>query len=163
MATEITELVDEIERAFATETVIDECGMLAPRFAGSDDPVEFSKAVAGQDWRSLEAQTLFYHRESLGMLSALGYRALIAAFLRASLIGPDDYASDLMGASVSSFHALSDEADDVEDASTRVSLLTLQQRSAIASYLLHVAETYDDKEAKEVFASWVLIGADEEE
>ncbi len=149
---EVFVLIAEIEEAFPADTpAVSE--LIAAKFADSDDVFEFATAVDGLDWKSIEVDTLFFHRESLGMLSPRGYCALLGAFIRASLVGGPK-AADITQYTLTSLHPLSNEPEDIEVASLRLSQLSVAQRKVIAKYLRHEIAKYQDEEARKILTLW---------
>jgi hypothetical protein len=74
--------------------------MRLARYTG-DDSYEMAAAFVGKRWRELAVNELFYHRESLGTLSAAAYRAYLTAYLEACLATDDPldkHGADLTGA-----------------------------------------------------------------
>lgn len=146
-------LCERIERAFGHEPAPAADDVLAPRFRTSIDAEEMLLAIRDKHWTELPVETTFYHREMIGALSAAGYRAYIAAFMRTSL-EPGRFAPDLIGYTVSSLHPISDAPEDIDQARERLSLLTGEQRAAIADYLRYLADEHHLGEARQVLQAW---------
>jgi hypothetical protein len=129
-----------IEDAFGSVEVPPAEHVLAERYRESMDPGELLAAFRGKHWRDLSRRDLFIHRESLSALSALGFRAYVAAYLIAALEG--DGAADLVEYTLFSLRSPSDdERDDERDAvetRERLAGLDAAQRAAIRSWLQHV-------------------------
>lgn len=134
------ELRTRIGDAFGSVDVPPAEQVLAERYREALDPGELLAAIRGKHWRDLKDRDLFIHRESLRTLSAIGFRAYVAAYLSASLEG--DEAADLVEYTLFSLHPLSDEASDAAETRKRLSGLDDAQRSVIRSWLQHVEPEY---------------------
>lgn len=154
MSKSIEQLVERIESAFAQEQTPPADATLAKRFQDSEDGYELVAAIGGRHWTELEEQLLFQNREALGMLSPEGYRAVLGAFLRASLTGSPDRAGEILGYTLMSLRSMSDDPDDLEIAEQRLSGLTVEQRDAIAAYLRYVDAQWSGNEAARILESW---------
>lgn len=146
-------LVAKIESAFGQEPVPRPDDVLATDYQASIDAEEMLLAFRGKHWTQLSTESLFYHREMIRTLSATGYRAYIAAFMRASL-EDGRYAPDLRGYTVSSFQPLEDTPKRHDESREQLSLLTTAQRSTIAEYLRHLADEYNVEEAARILEDW---------
>jgi hypothetical protein len=144
-----------IEHAFGDEPVPAPDEVLAPRYRTSVDAEEMLLALRGKHWTHLATESLFYHREMVGTLSATGYRAYIAAFMRASL-EDGSYGPDLRGYTVSSFGPLEDTPEYIEESRERLSLLSANQRETIAEYLRYLAGAQGDQAAAEMLRAWAV-------
>ncbi len=131
-------MIAKIEKAFGNEPAPQPGDVLAARYRASIDAEEMLLAFRGKHWTQLSTESLFYHREMIRTLSAIGYRAYIAAFMRASL-EDGQYASDLRGYTVASFQPLEDGPERHDESREQLSLLTENQRATIAEYLRHLA------------------------
>lgn len=154
MSESIEHVVEYIESAFAQEETPPADATLAKRFQDSEDGYELVAAIGGRHWTELEEQLLFQHREALGMLSSEGYRAVLGAFLRASLTGSSERAGEILGYTLMSLRSLSNDPEDLEIAEQRLSGLTAEQRNAIAAYLQYVDAQWSGDEAARILESW---------
>ncbi len=130
-------MVAKIETTFGNEPAPPPDDVLAAEYRKSIDAEEMLLAFSGKHWTQLSTESLFYHREMIRTLSATGYRAYIAAFMRASL-EDGRYASDLRGYAVSSFRPLDDTPERHDQSREQLSLLTQDQRATIAEYLRYL-------------------------
>jgi hypothetical protein len=146
-------MVAKIESAFGDEPVPPPDEVLAPGYRTSIDAEEMLLAFRGKHWTQLSTESLFYHREMIRALSASGYRAYIAAFMRASL-EDGRYAADLRSYTVSSFQPLEDTPQRHDESREQLSLLTAGQRSTIAEYLRYLAGEHGVEEAGRVLEDW---------
>ncbi|MEO8706244.1 MAG: hypothetical protein ABI867_39810 [Kofleriaceae bacterium] len=84
-------LRQQIETTFAKVVMPDALqDMLMAPFAISEDAGMLAVAIRGKPWREITEAELFFHRESLSMLSAAAYRACLPACLLACLDANDD-------------------------------------------------------------------------
>lgn len=146
-------MVAKIEKAFGDEPVPPPNDVLAAGYRTSIDAEEMLIAFRGKHWTQLSTESLFYHREMIRTLSAAGYRAYIAAFMRASL-EDGRYASDLRGYTISSFQPLEDTPERHDESREQLSLLTRGQGATIAEYLQYLAGTCNVEEAARILEDW---------
>jgi hypothetical protein len=146
-------MVAKIENAFGNEPVPPPDEVLAAKYRESIDAEEMLLAFRGKHWTQLSTESLFYHREMIRTLSATGYRAYIAAFMRASL-EDGRYAPDLRGYTISSFQPLEDTPKRHDENREQLSLLTTGQRATIAEYLQYLANEYNIEEAARILEDW---------
>lgn len=132
--------------------------MRLPRYTG-DDSYEMAAAFVGRHWSELSVRELFYHREMLGTLSAVAYRAYLPAYLAACFAAEDPY--DTYGADIR-FYLLSTlkhwpyqsgEHREVE-CRERLSLLDANQRAAVKSVLGYLETRWSMADAGEVLRDW---------
>ena len=148
-------IAEQIESAFGDESVPPPDEVLASRYRTSIDAEEMLLAFRGKHWTQLATESLFYHREMIGTLSAIGYRAYIAAFMRASL-EDGRYALDLRGYTVSTFQPLEDTPEHIDENRERLSLLTERQRATVAGYLRYLADECYLEEAGQILQHWTI-------
>jgi len=149
----------QIHRAFdhvVAPTRIDE--MRLPRYKG-DDSYEMAAAFVGKRWSELTLQELFYHRESLGTLSAKAYQAYLPAYLEACLATEDPfdkYGADLRGYLVATLKHWPHQQGEHRAADTkeRLSLLDADQRAAVADVLRYLESRWQLQEAGEILRDW---------
>jgi hypothetical protein len=132
------DMIAMMEKAFGNEPAPPHGDVLAARYRASIDAEEMLLAFKASTGRNYRRIPFFYHREMIRTLSAIGYRAYIAAFMRASL-EDGRYASDLRGYAVASFQPLEDGPERHDESREQLSLLTDDQRATIAEYLRHLA------------------------
>jgi hypothetical protein len=152
-------VIQSIKAAFEDVGVPRSEEVLADSMRGSDDAVEMLNALSGKHWSELSIQTLFYHREMIQALSAIGYRAYLPAFLVKSLDDDARHAADLYDAALYSIMPVSEDRRHIELAENRTSLLDAKQRMAISDYLRYVGGLYDDKEARSALREWESLEA----
>lgn len=148
-------MVARIESAFGNEPVPPPDDVLAAGYRTSIDAEEMLLAFRGKHWRQLSTESLFYHREMIRTFSATGYRAYIAAFMRASL-EDGQYAPDLRSYTVSSFQPLEDTPRRHDESREQLSLLTEAQRATIAEYLRYLADEYNFEDAARFLEDWAI-------
>lgn len=146
-------MVAKIESAFGNEPVPPTDDVLATGYQTSIDAEEMLLAFRGKHWTRLSTESLFYHREMIRALSATGYRAYIAAFMRASL-EDGRYAPDLRSYTVSSFQPLEGSPMRHDESREQLSLLTTGQRATIAEYLRYLAGEHNVEEAARILEDW---------
>ena len=140
----------QIEDAFRRVEVPAADDVLAERFRTSIDPGELLAAFRGRHWQDLSPHELFIHRESLSALSALGFRAYVAAYLLGALEGEE--AADLAEYTLFSLHPLSAADRNEAECRERLSLLDDTQRSAVRRWLEHIAD--DHELASKILSHW---------
>lgn len=128
--------------------------LVQPAYASSEDAYEMRTAFAGKRWTELPIRELFRHREMVVALSGAGYRAYVAAYLKAALTDDETYGADLRHYLLYGLRPLSDDPVHVQTAEERLSLLGAPQRAAIAAVLRHLAEVWRMKDAEEILRDW---------
>lgn len=132
--------------------------MRLPRYTG-DDSYEMVADFAGKHWSTIPIQRLFYHRESLGTLSAAAYRAYLPAYLEACLASDDPfdrYGADIRGYLLSTLKHWPYQRGEhrAAEARERLSLLDAPQREAVASLLRYLEAKWQLENAIEVLRDW---------
>jgi hypothetical protein len=132
--------------------------MLMERYRSSEDPYMMAAEFVGKPWHTIPIDRLFFHRESLGMLSAAAFQALLPAYLIASLASDsvdDKYGADIRGYTLSTLKAWPHHNEEHRGLVVeRLSLLTAEQRAAVASVLRLLESEWQMKDAADVLADW---------
>ncbi len=132
--------------------------MRLPRYTG-DDSYEMAAAFVGKPWSELAVKDLFYHRESLGTLSAPAYRACLPAYLEACLATDDPldkYGADLRGYLLATLKHWPHQQGEhrAADTAERLSLLDAEQRAAVAAVLRYLESRWQMADATELLRDW---------
>jgi hypothetical protein len=128
--------------------------LLHPAFASSVDAEEMRDCFAGRRWTDLSIEELFWHREMVVTLSAVGYRAYLPAYLTACLADHPRMGADLRGYLLLGLRPLSGGELDVSSTRERLSLLDPAQRAAVAAVLRHLEARWGLDEAGEILREW---------
>lgn len=157
-AGDVDGLRSQIERAFRNVSkpeCLDEA--LAEPYKRNDDGFELAKLVVEKPWSDLTVLELFRHREALFMLSPLGYRACLPAYLRASTATTDwvdEHGADIRGYLLYRLRPNPGSSDArVSNARAQFEFLTDDQRKAVASTLSYLSTVWNMKDASEILAS----------
>jgi hypothetical protein len=149
-----------LERTIATQVHVAFADVAAPTvdqigFAdyASVDAEEMAAAWQGKHWTALTTRDVFVHRESIFALSAVGYRAYVAAFLVAGL-STEVHASDVRGYLLASLRP-SERPERTERQRLQQSLLDDEQRAAIVAVLRHFVYAFREPDALEVLRARV--------
>jgi hypothetical protein len=131
--------------------------MRLPRFTG-DDSYEMAAAFVGKRWTEIPIEVLFYHRESLGALSATAYRAFLPAYLEACLASDDPldkYGADLRYYLLSTLKHWPHQSEHrAAETRERLSLLDAEQRATVADVLRYLETSWHMEDAAEVLREW---------
>ena len=130
-----SEVVARSHAAFERAEVPQQDELLAAHARNNLDALELGAALAGKHWTAVPLGDLFYHRESIIQLSAIGWRAYIAAFLIAALAG-DNHSPDIGEHTLSALHPWLDHHHALMQ--ERVAILNDEQRCSIAAWLRYV-------------------------
>jgi hypothetical protein len=152
----VAALKEQIRRAFEEVEVPPADQILADDFAANDDCCEMAQMLAGKHWTTLLVEDLFYHRESLFALSAVGFRAYVPAYLAAALTSDAQYKSDIHQYLTFALYGLGRR--DTAATRQRLSLLNAEQRTAIAALLVHleIENGADDEDIEAIHRHWTV-------
>ncbi len=150
----VAALTEQIRRAFEGVEVPPADQILADEFAANDDCYEMAQMLAGKHWTTLVVEDLFYHRESLFALSALGFRAYVPAYLVAAVTSDARYRSDIH--QYLTFALYGPGRRDTAATQRRLSLLNAEQRTAISVLLVHleIESGADDEDIEAIHRRW---------
>lgn len=128
--------------------------MLHPMYGFNLDADEMKMAFLGKHWTELSILDVFRHRESVFMLSPIGYRAYLPAYLTCSLTREERYGPDVRGYLLDGLMA-QPGSDEVVVITTRerLSILDEKQRAAVVSVLRYLADEWTT-EAIDVLRQW---------
>ncbi len=153
------ELVREIHAAFDDVPMpsrIDD--MLMPAYRGDDEAVELAAEFVGKPWQEIPVQRLMFHREFLACMSAAGYRAVLPAYLVASVIeSPEakEYRGDILGYMLTTLKAWPYQSEATRAVTPeRLSGLDPAQRSAVAKVLRYLVELWGSEKAAAILSDW---------
>jgi hypothetical protein len=154
------ELRAQIHRAFddvPIPTRIED--MMLAAYKDSEDLYEMVAELVGKRWQEIPRERLFYHRESLAMLSAVAYRAYLPAYLEACLATDDwqdKYGADVRGYLVTSLAVFPHHQSEarVTTHPERLSLLDDAQREVVANVLRYLEAAWRMQDASYVLESW---------
>ena len=132
-----SEVIGRIHAAFDGVAVPPQHQLLAAHARNNLDALELGAALAGKHWTVVPLGDLFYHRESISQLSAIGSRAYIPAFLIAALAG-DRHSPDIGEYTLFALYPVRDHQHDLVQ--NRIAILDQEQRAAIIGWLRHVAD-----------------------
>jgi hypothetical protein len=145
------DILERIDAAFKEVPIPEPGEILARPRSASEDAGAMAAEFSGKHWTMLPRDKLFYYRDSTGSLSAIGFRAYVAAYLKASLIR-DDYTADLRESTLYCLRPIEKDASDEERVNARLSLLNEEQREVIASFVRHFVD--ESIEAERVLDYW---------
>ena len=131
--------------------------MVMAAFVGNEDVEEMAAEFAGKPWQDIPIQRLFYHRESLGLLSATAYRAYLPAYLIASLASDDyrdKYGPDIRGYMLSTMRPRPRRNKNDACLAERHSLLDRDQRKAIEQVLWYLVDVWESEDAAAILGDW---------
>lgn len=132
--------------------------MLMPAYRRDDEAVELAAEFVGKPWQEIPVQRLMFHREFLACMSAAGYRAVLPAYLVASVIETavaEEYRGDIFGYMLTTLKAWSYQSEATRALTPeRLSGLDPAQRRVVANVLRHLVELWGSKKAAEVLSDW---------
>jgi len=132
--------------------------MRFPRYTG-DDSYEMAVALLGKRWTDIPIETLFFHRESLGTLAPVAYRAYLPAYLDAAIASDDPldkYSADICHYLLATMKHWSHQTDPLRGDETRARLQALDeaQRAAVIDVLRYLSARWHMEDASEVLREW---------
>jgi hypothetical protein len=148
------ELRAKIQHAFGKVSAPPPEDLLQGVYAGNDDAFEMRQAFEGKHWSDIPIKVLSHHRESVIMLSGLGYRAYLAAYLNACLANDTTFGPDVRGYTLYGLRPLSKSEVHVATAHERLSLLDHDQREVVSEVLRYLESSWRMKEAGDVLRGW---------
>lgn len=147
-------LVSQIKDAFGHVQPPMAEDMLDPRYGFNLDADELKMAFLGKHWTELSILDVFRHRESVFLLSPVGYRAYLPAYLTYSLTSEERYGPDIRGYMVDGLMVRpGSDAVHVITTRDRLAILDEKQRAAVVSVLRYLADVWTT-EAADVLRQW---------
>lgn len=155
-ATDLREAIHEAFDSAALPEHVDD--LLLEPYRSSIDATEMAADFAGRSWAAIPIQELFSHRQMLSTMSAVAYRAYIAAYLLACVNedpSASRYVGDIWEYTVLSLKAWrGQEPTSAALVKERLSLLNAPQRDAIRSVLRSIAASSQRDEVRTLLAEW---------
>lgn len=147
-------LAAQIQDAFGQVSAPRREEMLHSEYAGNEDAGALVMAFLGKHWAEVPLLDLFWHRESLFMLSPVGYRAYLPAYLSAALAKGEPHNPDVCGYMLYSLRPSRGYSKLRKDTTReRLALLDARQRAAVLAIVRYLADE-GASDAVDVLRGW---------